>query len=307
MSDAASTVSQETSQGSPVPEVVAETNDLTKVYTDFWGYSKVLALSHLNLQIYRGEIFGLLGPNGSGKTTTTKLLLGLLWPTEGGAKIFGEPPGSIEANRRIGFLPEESYLYRFLNAEETMDFYGQLFGIPRRERKRRAAALIEQVGLASARKRPLKEYSKGMSRRIGLAQALINDPEFLILDEPTTGLDPIGRAEMKDMLVRLRGEGKTILMCSHLLPDVQDVCDRIGILNRGQLKVLGPMEELLRQKELVEIIARNLPEDALTRVRELIASSGELVSVSPPQSTLEDLFLKTVQEKDRDAGTAGAG
>jgi len=204
-------------------DVIIETRSLSKTYRDFWGRQKVRALKALDLEIRRGEIFGLLGPNGSGKTTTIKLILGLLFPTNGRAMVFGKDASEVAKNERIGYLPEESYLYKFLNAEETLDFYGRLFDMPAAARKRRIEELIERVGLKWARRRQLKEYSKGMTRRIGLAQALINDPELIVLDEPTTGLDPIGTREMKDMIIDLRAQGKTVLMCSHLLADVQDV------------------------------------------------------------------------------------
>ena len=226
-------------------EVIIETRSLTKVYRDFWGRQKVRALKALDLEVRRGEIFGLLGPNGSGKTTTIKLILGLLFPTSGQALVFGRDATEVTKNERIGYLPEESYLYRFLNAEETLDFYGRLFNMPRAVRRQRVADLIEMVGLDWAKRRQLKEYSKGMTRRIGLAQALINDPELIVLDEPTTGLDPIGTREMKDLILKLRDEGKTILMCSHLLADVQDVCDRIAILYQGELKEMGRVDSLL--------------------------------------------------------------
>src|SRR5262249_30017001 len=232
-------------------DVVVETRRLTKVYRDFWGRQKKRALNALNLQIYRGEIFGLLGPNGSGKTTTIKLLLGLLFPTEGEALVFGEPAARVSKNERIGYLPEESYLYRFLNAEETLDFYGRLFDMPPAVREKRAQELIETVGLGRDKKRILKEYSKGMRQRIGLAQALINDPEFVILDEPTSGLDPLGTRWMKDLILGLRDKGKTVLMCSHRLEDVQDICDRIAILYEGEMQVLGKVSELLEDVQRI--------------------------------------------------------
>src|SRR5947209_9884955 len=208
-------------------EVIVETRNLSKVYLDFWGRQKKQALRSLNLHIDRGEVFGLLGPNGSGKTTTIKLLLGLLFPSEGEALVFGKPGTNVQKNERIGYLPEESYLYRFLTAEETLDFYGRLFDLKPAVRKQRAQQLIDIVGLAADKKRILKEYSKGMRQRIGLAQALINDPELVILDEPTSGLDPLGTRWMKDLIVELRDKGKTILMCTHRLEDVQDICDRV--------------------------------------------------------------------------------
>ena len=237
-------------------ETVLQTRALSKVYRDFWGRQKVRALKALDLEIHRGEIFGLLGPNGSGKTTTIKLLLGLLFPTEGEALVFGKPATDVAKNERIGYLPEESYLYRFLNAEETLDFYGRLFDMPAEVREQRVDELIELVGLDKARKRQLQEYSKGMTRRIGLAQALINDPELILLDEPTSGLDPIGTREMKDLILRLKDEGKTIVMCSHLLADVQDVCDRIAILHQGELKELGRVDELLTVADVTQIRAK---------------------------------------------------
>ena len=214
-------------------EVVVETRNLSKVYRDFWGRQKVRALKALDLEIHKGEIFGLLGPNGSGKTTTIKLLLGLLFPTSGRALVFGREATDVSKNERLGYLPEESYLYRFLNAEETLDFYGRLFDMPAAVRRKRAAELIDLVGLNWAKRRQLKEYSKGMARRIGLAQALINDPELILLDEPTSGLDPIGTREMKDLILKLKAQGKTVLMSSHLLADVQDVCDRIASCTRA--------------------------------------------------------------------------
>src|SRR5207245_8802028 len=226
-------------------EVIVETRKLTKVYRDFWGRQKKVALRALNLKIQRGEIFGLLGPNGSGKTTTIKLLLGLLFPTEGDALVFGQPAVDVAKNERIGYLPEESYLYRFLNAEETLDFYGRLFDLPPGERKKRSERLIDIVGLNADKKRSLREYSKGMRQRIGLAQALINDPELVILDEPTSGLDPLGTRWMKDLILDLRKQGKSVLMCSHRLDDVQDVCDRIAILYDGELQELGEVQTLL--------------------------------------------------------------
>ena len=223
-------------------DIVIETRNLTKVYRDFWGRQKVRALKALDLEVRQREIFGLLGPNGSGKTTTLKLLLGLLFPTSGEALVFGREATEVTKNERIGYLPEESYLYRFLNAEETLDFYGRLFNMPRRQRRQRAADLIDLVGLGWAKRRQLKEYSKGMTRLIGLAQALINDPDLLFLDEPTSGLDPIHTREMKGLIRSLRDEGKTIVMCSHQLADVQDVCDRIAMLYKGELKELGRVD-----------------------------------------------------------------
>ena len=289
-------------------EVVIETRSLSKVYRDFWGRQKVRALKALDLKVYRGEIFGLLGPNGSGKTTTIKLLLGLLFPTEGEALVFGKAASDVTKNELLGYLPEESYLYRFLNAEETLEFYGRLFDIPASVRRQRVRELIELVGLTRAKRRPLKEYSKGMTRRIGLAQALINDPQLVILDEPTSGLDPIGTREMKDLILSLRDRGKTVLMCSHRLDDVQDVCNRIAILHQGELKKLGAVSDLLLVRDITQFQMRNLNGEAQREIEDVVRRhGGELVSVHHPTTTLEDLFLKVVQESEAHPGRRFVG
>jgi ABC-2 type transport system ATP-binding protein len=286
-------------------DVIVETRKLTKVYRDFWGRQKKVALRALNLQIYRGEIFGLLGPNGSGKTTTIKLLLGLLFPTDGEALVFDQPAARVNKNERIGYLPEESYLYRFLNAEETLDFYGRLFNMPPAERRERAEKLITTVGLAADKKRILKEYSKGMRQRIGLAQALINNPELIILDEPTSGLDPLGTRWMKDLIMSLRDEGKTVLMCSHRLEDVQDICDRIAILYEGELQELGAVSKLLEDTNRVELQASGLKlsDDLRHDLEEVLRRhGGQLESLAHPTTTLERLFLRIVEESKAHPG-----
>src|SRR5437868_6573267 len=259
----------------PLNDAAVHTEHLSKIYKDFWGRPKVRALDDLSLTIHRGEVFGLLGPNGSGKSTTIKLLLGLIFPTAGSARILGEPAGSTAINARIGFLPEESYLYRFLNGEETLRFYGRLFKIPRRELNRRVPELLDIVGLdGKARKRKLREYSKGMARRIGLAQALINNPDLIMLDEPTTGLDPIGTREMKDLILSLKAQGKTVLLCSHLLADVQDVCDRITILFRGKMMELGHVRDLLQVKDVTQISTRGLNNGQIEELKTFLARIG---------------------------------
>ncbi len=284
-------------------DVVVATQSLSKVYRDFWGREKVRALKALDLEIRRGEVFGLLGPNGSGKTTTIKLLLGLLFPTRGKALVFGCEATDVAKNERIGYLPEESYLYRFLNAEETLDFYGRLFDMPTAVRRQRSAELIEKVGLSWAKRRPLKEYSKGMTRRIGLAQALINDPELVLLDEPTSGLDPIGTREMKDLILELKDRGKTVIMCSHLLADVQDVCDRIAILHQGELKELGRVDSLLKVRDVTQIQASGLSKDCEAEIRAVIdRHHGKLISLDNPTATLEDLFLSIVRDSEARPG-----
>lgn len=272
---------------------------LTKIYKDFWGRDKVRALDDLNLSIRRGEVFGLLGPNGSGKSTTIKLMLGLIFPTAGSASILGHAAGSTEVNEKIGFLPEESYLYRFLNGEETLYFYGRLFKIPRRDLKRRVPMLLDTVGLnAKDRKRKLREYSKGMARRIGLAQALINDPELILLDEPTTGLDPIGTREMKDLIISLKQQGKTVLLCSHLLADVQDVCDRITILFGGRMQTLGQVRDLLQVRDITQIQTRGMSTAQIEEVQAFLSKMGVSDTViTHPTTTLEDLFMRIVRER----------
>ncbi len=286
-------------------DFAVHTEHLTKTYTDFWGRPKVKALDDLNLTIHRGEVFGLLGPNGSGKSTTIKLLLGLIFPTRGQASILGQPIGSTAINERIGFLPEESYLYRFLNGEETLKFYGRLFKIPSRELKKRVPELLDIVGLdQKSRKRKLREYSKGMARRIGLAQALINNPDLILLDEPTTGLDPIGTREMKDLILSLKNQGKTVLLCSHLLADVQDVCDRITILFRGKMMELGYVRDLLQIKDITQISARGLSEEQIVQLKDYITKMGAGdAQFSHPTTTLEDLFIKIVKENTPGGGS----
>ena len=282
---------------------IIETRSLTKIYRDFWGRQKVRALNALDVEVREGEVFGLLGPNGSGKSTTIKLLLGLLFPSSGQALVFGRDATDVNKNERIGYLPEESYLYRFLNAEETLDFYARLFDMPSDVRRQRVEELITMVGLTWAKRRQLKEYSKGMTRRIGLAQALINDPDLILLDEPTTGLDPIGTREMKDLILSLREKGKTVVMCSHLLADVQDVCDRIAILHQGELKELGRVDSLLTVEDVTQIRARGLSDECQQEIRDVIARhQGDLLEMDNPTSTLEELFLSIVRDSEARPG-----
>src|SRR4051794_20034852 len=289
----------------PANDAAVQTEHLSKIYKDFWGRDKVRALDDLTLTINRGEVFSLLGPNGSGKSTTIKLLLGLIFPSRGSATVLGKAAGDTTINERIGFLPEESYLYRFLNGEEILRFYGRLFKIPRKELNRRVPELLDIVGLdAKSRKRKLREYSKGMARRIGLAQAMINNPDLILLDEPTTGLDPIGTREMKDLIVSLKEQGKTVLLCSHLLADVQDVCDRITILFRGQMVELGYVRDLLQVKDVTQISARGLQDGQLKEVQDFLNRIGAKdAQVSHPTTTLEDLFVRIVRENTPGGGS----
>lgn len=292
-------------------DAAIHTENLSKTYNDFWGRPKVRALDGLNLTINRGEVFGLLGPNGSGKSTTIKLLLGLIFPDRGGrASVLGHAAGDTQINEKIGFLPEESYLYRFLNGEETLKFYGRLFKIPSKELKRRVPQLLDTVGLdEKSRKRKLREYSKGMARRIGLAQALINNPDLILLDEPTTGLDPIGTREMKDLILSLKAEGKTVLLCSHLLADVQDVCDRIIILFRGKEQKLGYVKDLLQVKDVTQISTRGLTPMQIDELKAFLTKIGASdTTITHPTTTLEDLFLRIVRENiPGDGAYTGSG
>lgn len=271
---------------------------LCKTFKDFWRRPRVEAVQDLNLEIRPGEVFGLLGPNGSGKTTTIKMLLGLLYPTRGRISVFGKPPSDVLVKSRIGFLPEESYLYRFLVADETLDYFGRLFRLPARVRRDRGERLLDMVGLRYEARRPVGEYSKGMARRIGLAQALMNDPEFLILDEPTSGLDPIGARQIKDVIRRLGSKGKTILLSSHILGDVEDVCDRVTILYGGRQQAAGEIGELLCQRDVTQITTPPLSEETLEEVRQLVRrlENKDILNISNPRVRLEDYFLRVVGE-----------
>jgi ABC-2 type transport system ATP-binding protein len=279
-------------------EVVVSVRGLTKVFKDFWNRPKARAVDNVDFEVRRGEVFGLLGPNGSGKSTTVKLLLGLLNPTKGHIEVFGHSPRHVQTKSRIGYLPEESYLYRYLNSRETLDFFGNLFHLSKGERNNRAEQLLEMVGLGKTQMRAVGEFSKGMQRRIGLAQALINDPDLVILDEPTAGLDPIGCREVKDLIIALARRGKTVILSSHLLSDVEDVCDRVVIYYGGKIQAAGTLKELLATPDTLQITTPVLPRETLERVLEIIRrdiSSGE-VRVDNPTQNLESYFLDVVQK-----------
>jgi len=276
---------------------VIETDRLSKVYKDFWGRPRHRALDSLSIQIEPGEVFGLVGPNGCGKTTTFKLLLGLIFPTGGSARVLGKAPEDVGVKSRIGFLPEESYLYRWLNADETLDFFGRLFNLDRKTRRQRADELIERFGLAHARSRQIREYSKGMSRRVGFCQALINDPDLVILDEPTSGLDPISSRQIKDLILELKAKGKTVLLSSHLLADVEHVCDRIAILHQGQIRKIGPVKEILVRRDSLQLTFKDLSDEGRRKIEDVAREAGaHLVKAENTLETLEDVFLRTVQE-----------
>jgi len=284
-------------------EYAVETFSLTKIFSDWWGRAKVYAVDDLNLQVRYNEVFGLLGPNGSGKTTVLKMLLGLLYPTKGRALVLGGDGADPKINSRIGFLPEESYLYRYLNARETLDFYGRLFGLPAKVRKMRIEALLDMVGLMAVANRPVGTFSKGMARRIGLAQALINDPDLLILDEPTTGLDPIGTRQIKDLILKLVERGKTVLLCSHLLADVEDVCDRIAILYGGKIQSQGHVRDLLQQTNKRQITTDAISDTAIEKIKQLIQNEDAECVVTSPMDKLETFFIKTVAAAQQQAQT----
>lgn len=290
--------------GEPVVEAVG----LSKTFTDFWMRAKARAVDNIDFEIRRHEIFGLLGPNGSGKSTTIKMILGLLHKSSGRLSVFGREPSDVAIKARIGYLPEESYLYRYLDAKETLDYYGRIFGLDRRTRMRRIDELLEMVGLSQVKRRSVGEYSKGMSRRLGLAQALINDPELLILDEPTSGLDPIGTRQVKDLLLELGRRGTTILLSSHLLADVEDVCDRMVILYGGRIHAEGATNELLADSDRTVISTSALDEDAIHDVESTLRRRGLAIdSVERPRQRLEDLFMGIVNQAQSEAEeTSGA-
>ncbi|MCP4377779.1 MAG: ATP-binding cassette domain-containing protein [bacterium] len=269
---------------------------------------KVTAVCDLDLDIGTREVFGLLGPNGSGKSTTLKMILGLMFPTRGQIAVFGRRPSDVQTKSRIGFLPEESHLYPFLSAFETLDFYGQLFHQPRRQRRHRIEMLLDMVGLTAVAHRSVGEYSKGMQRRIGLAQALINDPDLLVLDEPTSGLDPIGTRQFKDLIRTLAMRGKTVLLSSHLLGDVEDVCDRICVLYGGRQRREGSVAGLLAHQDRTQIITDRLDDNTIEQVRKIVETSGsEVLDVTSPRNKLESLFLDIVTEaQNQQIDTGGA-
>ncbi len=281
-------------------ENIVETRELKKVFRDFWRRPVVEAVKDLNITIKRGEVFGLLGPNGSGKSTTIKMLLDLLHPTAGEIRVLGAKPNDTYVKNRIGYLPEVSHLHPFLTPRETLLYYASLFGLPRQEALHRTNELLKMVDLTYAATRAVGRFSKGMARRVGVAQALINAPELLILDEPTSGLDPIGCREIKDLVVTLAKSGVTILMTSHLLADVEDVCDRVAILDRGALRAEGNIADLLRQPDAVIFQVEGLAESDVATLRtELELRCGRHVKQEHPAMSLEAFFLQTVAKDDR--------
>src|SRR5262245_53465476 len=290
-------------------DVVVSVRGLTKVFKDFWNRPKARAVDNVDFEVRRGEVFGLLGPNGSGKSTTVKLLLGLLNPTKGHIEVFGHSPRHVQTKARIGYLPEESYLYRYLDSRETLDFFGNLFHLDKGERNNRAVQLLEMVGLSQTRTRAVGEFSKGMQRRIGLAQALINDPDLVIRDEPTSGLDPIGCREIKDLILALARRGKTVILSSHLLSDVEDVCDRVVIYYGGKVQAMGTLKELLAKPDTLRITTPVLPRETMERVLGEIRKdiAADKVRIDNPTQNLENYFLEVVRRaRQAAAETSGA-
>jgi len=279
-------------------QLVIEARGLTKTFRDFWGRPKVRAVRGITLDVRAGEIFGLLGPNGSGKSTTLKMILGLLHPTAGQLTVLGESPRHVAIKSRMGFMPEESYLYKYLTADELLTFYASLTGLSRQAGRARVGELIEQMGLAPARRRPVGEFSKGMARRVGLAQALINDPDLILLDEPTSGLDPIACREVKDLLMSLASRGKTILICSHHLADMQDISTRVAILLDGEVCAAGSVPELLATPDTVRLTLQSPSPERLAAILDYLeAETGTRPAMDHTGRTLESVYIETVTRR----------
>ncbi|MGE5244164.1 MAG: ABC transporter ATP-binding protein [Betaproteobacteria bacterium] len=308
---------------------------LTKDYAvGFWRKRPYRALDRLTLDVERGEVFGFLGPNGAGKTTTLKLLMRLVFPTAGSAEILGRPIGDVSVKRRIGYLPENPYFYDYLTAEELLTYFAALFGYAPAERRARASRLLDEVGIGAERRMQLRKFSKGMLQRVGIAQALINDPELVILDEPMSGLDPLGRRDVRALILGLRDRGCTVFFSSHVLSDAEALCSRVAILAKGRLITIGRLSDILafeargwelvvsgaedhvvgalgaRVRRAVRIgagrYAFELPLDPppTELLRELEASGVRLVSLNPIRETLEDYFFEQVKQADHSAGAS---
>jgi ABC-2 type transport system ATP-binding protein len=313
------------------------TQGLTKDFSiGFWRPKPYRALDGLNLEVEQGEIFGFLGPNGAGKTTTLKLLMQLIFPTSGRAEILGHAVGDVEVKRRIGYLPESPYFYDYLTAEELLDYFARLFGYNSAERRTRVSALLDQVGIGGERRLPLRKFSKGMVQRVGIAQALINDPDVVFLDEPMSGLDPLGRHEVRNLILSLRDRGCTVFFSSHVLSDAEALCNRVAILAHGKLVANGRISDLQAfEVGGWELIVSGLTPEALDRHRarvqrvtqlgeqryslelplepapelllhDLVGAGAQLVSLNPIRSTLEDFFVKKIAEEARSRPDARA-
>ena len=277
-------------------EAAVQVRGLTKVFPVPWRRQTVVAVQNLDLKVDSGQVYGLLGPNGSGKSTTLKVILGLVSPTKGESRIFGRDSGEVGSREAVGFLPENPYFYQYLTGEETLRFYGKLAGLRGRQLAARTNELLALVRLEQARDRRLGGYSKGMLQRIGLAQALLQEPRLVILDEPTAGVDPEGSHEIRDLILALKKRGITVLLSSHLLAQVQEICDRVGILAQGQLVREGRLADLLAVSNRIELILENPTGDVLQQIRALLGNSGtRLVEERKAQTTLEGLFLEATR------------
>ena len=280
-------------------EPAIRVSDVSKIFPTPFRRRRIIALQHLNLEIAPGEIYGLLGPNGSGKSTTLKIILGLIQPTRGSVRVFGRDNSTVAVRRDIGFLPENAYFHKFLTGTETLRFHARLSGLRWRESKSRIAELLETVGLTRAADARLSTYSKGMLQRIGLAQAVIHRPKILVLDEPTAAVDPAGSRDIQNLIASLKKTGTTILLSSHLLTQVQEVCDRVGILHRGKLIREGRLDDLLAIENQTEFIVENATPEFLDQLERQIASvNGRVVLRRKPQTSLEQLFLKVTEIRD---------
>ena len=278
-----------------------QVNSLVKDFKGSFGQGLTRAVNKVSFEIAPGEVYGLIGPNGSGKSTTMKALLGLVSPSEGSCAIFGRDSTKVDSRQDVGFLPENPYFYKHLSGEETIRFYGKLCGMKGKVLRDRTMELLTLVGLEDARSRRLGGYSKGMLQRIGLAQALVQDPRLLILDEPTAGVDPIGSRQIRDLIFKLKDRGFTVFLCSHLLEQVQEVCDRVGIIHKGSLVREGPLEELISIEDQTEIILRNATPGLLDSIRNLTSREEgvQLIRTGNPRTTLERLFLRETMERDQ--------
>jgi ABC-2 type transport system ATP-binding protein len=283
-------------------EPAVEVKNLTKVFTLGLKKEYVVAIDNLSFEVKAGEVYGLIGPNGSGKSTTMKVVLGLMAPSKGEAKVFGLDSGDIRARNEIGFLPENPYFYKHLSGAETLRFYGKLCGMRGRELENRVKELLKLVDLEGAANRRLGGYSKGMLQRIGLAQSLVQNPRLVILDEPTAGVDPIGSRHIRDLILRLRDEGYTVFLCSHLLEQVQEVCDRVGILFQGRMRKEGRLEELISIEDQTTLTLEGASPELLARLHELVASEPDarIVAEGHPRTSLEHLFIQ-IAERSREA------
>jgi ABC-2 type transport system ATP-binding protein len=310
---------------------VIRTEGLTKFYTSgFWRPRPYAALQDLNLQVEPGEVFGFLGPNGAGKTTTLKLLMQLIYPSSGVAEILGKPVGDVSVRRRIGYLPENPYFYDNLTAEELLIYFARVFGYNAHDGKQRASRLLDEVGIGAERRFQLRKFSKGMVQRVGLAQALINEPEVVFLDEPMSGLDPLGRREVRELILRLRDQGRAVFFSSHVLSDAEALCSRVAVLVKGRLVAAGRLTDLVADRARAwELVVSSVSEDVINRLKsrltsvtplgegrfslelpvttspeqllaDLVAHGARVVSLNPVRETLEDFFVQSVRNNERD-------